>query len=157
MATAVDLFAGAGGFTEGARRAGVRVLWAANHWPAAVAVHAENHPEVAHSCQDLQQADFTAVPAHDILLASPSCQGHSRARGTDKPRHAAARATAWAVVTAAELHRPRVAVVENVREWADWCLWPAWCQAMAALGYTLAPHVLNSADYGVPQERWRLI
>ncbi len=47
-ATAVDLFAGAGGFSEGARAAGVRVLWAANHWPAAVQVHANNHPAPAH-------------------------------------------------------------------------------------------------------------
>ena len=36
---AIDLFAGAGGFSEGARAAGVNVVWAANHWPAAVAVH----------------------------------------------------------------------------------------------------------------------
>lgn len=155
--SAIDLFAGMGGFTEGARQAGIRVLWAANHWQAAVDCHTLNHPDTAHACQDLQQADFTAVPAHDILLASPSCQGHSRARGTDKPRHDAARATAWAVVTCAEVHRPAVVVAENVTEWADWCLWPAWCQAMQALGYAVSPHVLNAADFGVPQERVRLI
>lgn len=31
---AIDLFAGAGGFSTGATMAGARVLWAANHWPA---------------------------------------------------------------------------------------------------------------------------
>jgi hypothetical protein len=35
----IDLFAGAGGFTEGARLAGARVVWAANHWPLAVQYH----------------------------------------------------------------------------------------------------------------------
>ena len=34
---AIDLFAGAGGFSTGARMAGAQVVWAANHWPAAVA------------------------------------------------------------------------------------------------------------------------
>jgi DNA (cytosine-5)-methyltransferase 1 len=33
----VDLFAGWGGFTEGATKSEVRVLYAANHWPLAVA------------------------------------------------------------------------------------------------------------------------
>lgn len=155
-AVAVDLFAGLGGFTEGARQAGVRVVWAANHWPAAVETHAANHPDTRHACQDLQQADFTSIPAHDILLASPSCQGHSRARGTDRPHHDAARATAWAVVTCAEVHRPGLVVCENVTDWSHWCLWPAWCQAMTALGYAVAPHIVNAADYGVPQERVRL-
>lgn len=154
---AVDLFAGMGGFTEGARQAGIRVVWAANHWRAAVDCHAANHPETAHACQDLHQADFTEVPAHDILLASPSCQGHSRARGKDRPHHDAARATAWAVVSCAEVHRPELVVCENVPEWMDWVLWPAWCQAMAALGYTLAPHVVDAADYGVRQNRRRVI
>ena len=62
---AIDLFAGAGGFSTGAHMAGVEVVWAANHWPAAVDVHAANHPETEHSCQDLHQADWTKVPAHD--------------------------------------------------------------------------------------------
>lgn len=154
--TAIDLFAGAGGFSQGAKLAGIDVLWAANHWPAAVAVHQLNHPDTQHLCQDLHQADWTKVPAHDILLASPACQGHSRARGKDRPHHDAARSTAWAVISAAECHRPPVVVVENVPEFQSWALFPAWCQALQALGYTVAPHLVDAADHGVPQHRRRL-
>jgi len=153
---AIDLFAGAGGFTTGAAMAGIEVVWAANHWPAAVQVHADNHPETAHVCQDLQQADWTTVPAHDILLASPCCQGHSHARGKDRPQHDASRSTAWAVVSAAEYHRPEFLVVENVKEFLNWSLYPAWALAMESLGYTLAPHIIDAADHGVPQNRERL-
>lgn len=153
---AIDLFAGAGGFSTGATMAGVRVVWAANHWPAAVQVHANNHPNTLHVCQDLQQADWTQVPAHDLLLASPACQGHSRARGKDRAHHDAQRATAWAVVSAAEYHRPAGFVVENVPEYSKWQLYPAWCAAMTALGYALSPMILDAADHGVAQHRRRL-
>jgi DNA (cytosine-5)-methyltransferase 1 len=153
---AIDLFAGAGGFSTGAAQAGCRVIWAANHWPTAVQWHTVNHPDTVHACQDLQQADFRDAPAHDLLLASPACQGHSRARGTDKPHHDAQRSTAWAVVTCAEVHRPTAVVLENVPEFTGWALYPAWCAAMHALGYALAPMVLDAADHGVPQHRRRL-
>lgn len=152
----IDLFAGAGGFSTGAVMAGCRVVWAANHWPAAVQWHAANHPYTAHACQDLQQADFTTAPAHDILLASPACQGHTPARGKERPHHDAQRATAWAVVTCAEVHRPAVVLVENVPAFANWTLYPAWAAAMQALGYALAPIVVDAADHGVPQHRRRL-
>lgn len=155
-ATVVDLFAGAGGFSTGATMAGCRVAWAANHWPTAVQWHTANHPETQHACQDLQQANFLDAPRHDLLLASPACQGHSPARGKDKPHHDALRSTAWAVVTCAEVHRPAAVLVENVPEFARWTLYPAWCAAMHALGYALAPMVLDSADHGVPQHRRRL-
>lgn len=154
--TAIDLFAGAGGFTTGAEMAGVKVLWAANHWPEAVDIHARNHPQVEHACQDLHQTDWSTVPAHDVLLASPACQGHSRARGKDRAHHDASRSTAWAVVSALEYHRPQAALIENVPEFIDWQLYPAWQMAMNALGYSLAPHVVDAADVGVPQHRRRL-
>lgn len=157
-----DLFAGAGGSSEGARQAGARVVWAANHWPLAVEVHALNHPETTHVCQDLTQADFRHVAAPpDLVLASPACQGHSKAatssgtRGS-LPKHDRDRSTAWAVVTCLEATRAPVAVVENVPEFRAWKLFPAWCQAMQALGYSLAEHVWNAADLGVPQHRQRL-
>ena len=71
--------------------------WAGNHWPEAVQVHTNNHPETIHICQDLHQADWSKVPAHDLLMASPCCQGHSRARGKTNgdPQHDASRSTAW--------------------------------------------------------------
>lgn len=155
---AIDLFAGAGGFSTGATMAGVNVVWAANHWPLAVQYHAANHPESAHACQDLHQADWSQVPSHDLLLASPCCQGHSPARGKahGNPQHDASRSTAWAVVSAAEFHRPSGAVIENVPEFLNWALYPAWQAAMEALGYKLSPHVIDAADHGVPQHRERL-
>lgn len=152
----IDLFAGLGGFTAGAQKAGVSVIWAANHWPVAVDYHAVNHPGTHHACQDLHQADWREVPAHDIMLASPCCQGHSRARGKDRPHHDTQRSTAWAVVSCAEYHRERVVVVENVPEFAEWSLYPSWVDAMNRLGYSVSPHVINAADHGVPQERIRL-
>ena len=155
--TAVDLFAGAGGLTEGARQAGIHVAWAANHSRAAVDTHAANHPETAHACQDLHQADWRHVPRHDLLLAAPCCQGHTRARGRNQPHHDASRSTAWAVVSCAEFHRPPVVVVENVPEFRDWLLFPAWRAAWEAMGYAMAPHLLDAADHDVPQHRRRLI
>jgi len=155
---AIDLFAGLGGFSAGAELAGINVVWAANHWQAAVDIHAANHPGAEHACQDLHQTNWRDVPAHDLLLASPCCQGHSRARGkaNGNPQHDASRSTAWAVVSAAEYHRPAFAVIENVPEFTQWALYPAWCAAMDALGYCLTPTIVDAADHGVPQHRERL-
>lgn len=152
----IDLFAGAGGFSTGAQMAGVDVLWAANHWAEAVAIHNANHPEAEHICQDLHQADWSLVPSHDLMMASPACQGHSKARGKDRPHHDATRSTAWAIVSAAEYHRPELALIENVPEFLDWSLYPAWKMAMKSLGYSLSPHIIDAADHGVPQHRVRM-
>lgn len=156
MVTAIDLFAGAGGFTTGAEAAGVEVLWAGNHWQSAVEIHAANHPGAAHVCQDLHQADWTQVPSMDIVLASPACQGHSRARGRERAHHDATRSTAWAVVSCVELHRPQAFVIENVPEFLDWSLFRAWSVAMQDLGYEMQYEVLDAADFGVPQHRRRM-
>ena len=43
MTTAIDLFAGLGGWSTGARATGVQVLGAVNHWPVAVKWHSANH------------------------------------------------------------------------------------------------------------------
>src|SRR5690625_1975118 len=154
----IDLFAGAGGFSTGATMAGAEVVWAANHWPEAVRYHAKNHPDAEHVTQDLHQADWEQVPPHDLMLASPCCQGHSRARGKEigNPQHDASRSTAWAVVSAAEFHRPRAIIVENVPEFTRWSLYPAWKMAMESLGYAVSPHVIDAADHGAPQNRVRL-
>jgi DNA (cytosine-5)-methyltransferase 1 len=132
------------------------VVWAANHWESAVVYHSANHPETQHVCQDLHQANWAKVPKHDLLLASPACQGHTPARGKDRPHHDATRATAWAVVSCAEFHKPAFIIVENVPKFLEWKLYPAWAFAMECLGYSISPHILDAADFGVPQHRVRV-
>ena len=154
---AIDLFAGWGGFTLAARRAGLDVVWAANHWPVAVQVHSANHPETQHACQDLRQADWTTLPRFDVLLASPACQGHSTA---SQPRrrlyHDAMRSTAWSVVDCADITAPSTIIVENVPAFRRWRLYPLWREALVALGYHLQELDVTASHHGVPQRRQRL-
>ncbi len=117
MTTAIDLFAGLGGWSTGARAAGVQVLWAANHWPVAVEWHSANQPETQHVCQDLHQARWEQVSAHDILLASPCCQGHAKARGRKSrgPEHDASRQRLCVSLLLALIYlRPVVAQVASL-------------------------------------------
>lgn len=156
MKTAVDLFAGAGGWTIAAESIGVQVLAAVNHWKMAVDSHALNHPNTRHVCQDATLMDPYDMPDHDVLIASPSCTGHTRARGKDRPHHDKARATAWCVVDVAEAKRPAKLVVENVPDFMRWELYDLWKMALAKLGYSLTENVLDASEFGVPQERRRL-
>lgn len=166
MRHAVDLFAGAGGWTTGAKLAGLRVVWAANHWPAAVAAHRANHPDVHHECQDLMQVDWRMLPdlRDGVLIASPACQGFSpngrpgRVLGARAAvKHQADRNSTWAVLAAADTARPAAILVENVPDMAAWSLFPSWLGTLRAMGYQVEVQVVNAHDHGVPQDRRRLI
>lgn len=166
MITATDLFAGAGGSTEGLTQAGVRVEVCANHWPIAVATHALNHPDTEHRIKDLSEIDWRTFPSTDVLWASPSCVWHARSGGRKAlpvedelaraDPGAIDRATALAVIAAAEVHQYPVVLVENVIEFAKWVLFPWWLDGLRALGYRVGVRVLNAADYGEAQDRRRL-
>ena len=164
---AVDLFAGLGGFTTGAIDAGITVAYAANHWSVAVDYHEMNHPGIAHECQDLRQADWTALPEYDVLLAGPACQGHSDAGRKHKnqrvrTKHDADRSSAWAVVDCAEVTQQSTIIVENVPRMMLWGpdkkggMFRHWLQAFGLLGYSVEVLTLHAADYGVPQSRNRI-
>lgn len=154
---AVDLFAGWGGFTKGAELAGVQVVWAANHWTLAVEAHALNHPSTQHVCQDLRQADWSALPDYDLLLAAPACQGHSTAsQPKRRAYHDAMRATAWSVVDCADVTQPRTLIVENVPSFRRWRLYPVWRDALTRVGYHLTELEVEATAHGVPQRRRRL-
>lgn len=166
MPTATDLFAGGGGASEGLVEAGWRIEVAANHWPTAVATHALNHPDTEHRTADLSEVDWRSFPSTDLLWASPSCVWHARSGGRQKPAAeqeklradagAIDRATAFAVIAAAEVHQYPAIIVENVPEFRDWSLYPWWLDGLRALGYSTMPLVLDAADYGHAQRRKRL-
>lgn len=164
--TATDLFAGAGGSSEGLAQAGVHVALAANHWPVAVATHTANHPDTEHRIADLAEVDWRTFPRTNLLWASPSCVWHARSGGRARPpaeierlradAGAIDRATAFAVIAAAEVHAYPVVIVENVAEFRDWTLYRWWLDGLAALGYAARELVLDAAAFGHAQTRRRL-
>ena len=164
--TATDLFAGAGGSSQGLTDAGIHVELAANHWPTAVATHQKNHPDTEHRTADLSETDWRTFPSTDILWASPSCVWHARAGGRKHPpaeverRRADAgaidRATAFAVIEAAEVHRYPIIFWENVPEFLKWSLHPWWLDGLRAIGYrTDGEMILDAADFAHGQHRLR--
>jgi DNA (cytosine-5)-methyltransferase 1 len=66
------------------------------------------------------------------------------------------RATAFAVIEAAEVHRYPIIFVENVPEFRDWSLYPWWLDGLRTLGYDVHPMILDAADFGHAQHRKRL-
>lgn len=119
----VDSFAGGGGASLGIAQAlGRSPDVAINHDAAAIAMHAVNHPECNHFTEDVWKAAPKRVTGGrpvGLLWASPDCKHHSRAKGS-KPVEKSIRSLAWVVVKWADQCRPRVIILENVREFEEW-------------------------------------
>jgi len=163
MLRVVDYFAGLGGSSLGAERAGMKVVLCANHYGPAVDTLRHHHPSAQFVTQDLRQYDHALAPEHDVFIASPECKGHADAGngargrwGLDYSYHDASRATAWAVVDAIEANRPRYAVIENVVRFREWSKFDLWTESIRRDGYDLKVEDINAADLGVPQDRLRM-
>lgn len=151
--------------SEGLRQAGFDIQTAANHWPSALATHRLNHPDADHRSDNLSEVDWRTFPRTDLLAAAPSCVWHARAGGRKQlPREvellrrdagAIDRATAFAVIAAAEVHRYPVILVENVPEFRKWVLYQWWLDGLRALGYEVRTVVLNAEKFGNPSRRLR--
>ena len=83
--TAVDLFCGAGGLSEGFRQAGFQVLAGQDSDHAAGATFAATHPEarfIAGPIQEVSATDLLRATGLkrgevDVLVRGPPCQGYS--------------------------------------------------------------------------------
>ncbi len=173
----VDLFAGGGGASVGIEAAlGRCVDVAVNHDPEAVAMHRANHPHTLHLTCDVFEVDpveATGGRPVGLLWASPDCTFFSKARGSKPIRHPnrKRRALAWVVVKWARAVRPRVIMLENVEEFAQWgplmrdgrpCpvrkgrTFNRWRSMLQAEGYAVEWRTLRACDYGAPTIRKRL-
>ena len=172
-----DLFCGAGGSSSGAmlalKQRGLELdLKAVNHWGVAIATHQKNHPHAVHYVEDVTSArPSQVVPGGylDLLMASPECIFHSRARG-GKPVSDQGRMAAWAVQRWLTDLDVTTLLVENVPEFVDWgpldpqdrpvqsqkgLYFQAWQNAIRELGYEFRWEYLNAADYGEATTRTR--
>jgi len=161
----VDLFCGAGGFTEGFRKAGgFSNLFAVDFDLKAIETLTYNHKEINGVCADVSTLDteklakLTKSKTVDVVIGGPPCQGFSLAgrRLPDDPKN---RLFLEYVRIVREL-KPKVVVFENVvglMSMQGGLVLEAICEEFSDAGYEVTYDILNSADYGVPQARPRFI
>lgn len=170
----IDGFAGGGGASTGIAQAiGREVDIALNHSESAIAIHAANHPETEHWCQDIRAAWPLSVTKMQPVAGawfSPDCKEFSKAKGS-AVKDRSIRTLAWEVPVWMEQVRPTVVYLENVEEFED--LGPLdengkiikelkgrdfkrWVRKCRSLGYRVQWRQLRACDYGTPTSRNRL-
>lgn len=177
----VDNFAGGGGASTGIELAiGHSVEIAINHDPAAIAMHKVNHPSTEHYLESVWEVDpIKAVRGRKVALCwfSPDCKHFSRAKGKT-PVKKNIRGLAWVAVKWAAKVRPRVIMLENVKEFQTWgpllkdkngdyypnpkkkgITFKHFVKSLKKLGYQVEWKELKACDYGAPtiRERFFLI
>lgn len=161
--TAVDLFAGAGGSTQGLRDAGFRVIGAVEHDEDAAATLKANHPGTQVTVADiagLRAASFRAGLSLDsaeltLLTACLPCQGFSSLGLRD--RHDKRNDLIGQVWRFAAELRPAAVLVENVPGLARDPRWQQLRNVAEEHDYSFESWTVNATDFGVPQRRRRLI
>lgn len=161
--TVVDLFAGAGGLSEGFRQAGFKIVAGTDHDPDAAATYARNFPAAQTIVGDvrdevLREQILDAARGVDVLVGGPPCQAYSQVRNhsrlIDDPRNSLYREFVQTVAEA----RPQAFVMENVPGMAQMGVKEQVAEDLALDGeYLVRPQLVDAADFGVPQTRKRLV
>lgn len=165
--TAIDLFCGAGGLTEGLRQAGFHVLAGNDYDEAAGATFSATHKEarfIGGPVQDISAAALLKASGLkrgelDCLVGGPPCQAFSvynHSRGMHDERSQLFKEYLRLV----EGLYPRWVVMENVTgimSAGDGAAVQSIISGLRSLGYEVEKQILRAEDYGVPQERRRVV
>jgi DNA (cytosine-5)-methyltransferase 1 len=156
MKRVVSLFSGCGGSDAGVLAAGFDVLMANDKLAYARDVYLANHPETDYKLGDVGKV--TTFPAADLLVGCYPCQGFSQG-GVRKPS-ATINTLYLEFARALTAIRPKAFVVENVsgmvrKNFAH--LLADQFKVFTEAGYQVKAEVLNAADYGVAQDRKRIL
>lgn len=158
----IDLFCGAGGLSLGFTQNGFITSLANDIEPCCVDTYAHNHPDTPR--ENIVLGDINDVIANidslmrfkdvDVVIGGPPCQGFSmanRQRLIDDPRNKLYKS----YVKVLTIVKPKFFVMENVKGMLS-----AASQVLEdfqRIGYSVSCRVLNAKDFGVPQNRERLI
>ena len=156
MTTTASLFTGGGLWDVGAKMAGFTPVWGVEIRPDIATWAERNIPGLRVIVSDVAAVDYSSLPRVDHLHASPSCKKASVANsgGGESPEDIEA---ARAVCRAIEAVGPQSFTLENVWGYREFEAFKLIVGQLVTLGYKLDWWHLNSADYGVPQTRKRLI
>lgn len=163
----IDLFAGIGGIRLGFDRAfgdGIETVFVSEWDLPAQKTYAANFAEPAKIYGDITLPETKeAIPDFDICLAGFPCQAFSMAgkrMGFNDDYKGRCRGTLFFdVAEICEKHKPRVIFCENVKGLTHHDrgrTFKVIRETLEQLGYNVHAKVLNSKDFGVPQNRERI-
>lgn len=161
IAGVVDLFCGAGGLTNGLEAEGLEVLVGYDLDPAC------RYPYEANNFARFELADVGALEGSRleeawrgcdvrVLAGCAPCQPFSRYNRRNAPRD-----ERWILLeTFGRLvgeTRPEIVTMENVPELVRHEVHRRFLETLAEAGYRVSERVVECTDYGIPQQRRRLI
>lgn len=173
MFTVISMFSGAGGLDMGFHNKGFKILWANDfskdacdtydlwaNYKADGTRKPENECTII-KCGDISKLDLRQVlPGKevDVVLGGFPCQGFSLAgpRQVDDSRNVLYRH----FVEMVKLKNPKVIVAENVigiKTLGEGAVFEKIIEDFSELGYTMSAPTVNAKNFGVPQDRMRVI
>jgi len=166
MYKAIDLFAGIGGIRMGFDNAfgkGISTVFVSEWDEFAQKTYKANYKDKFEIAGDITQIKEEDIPSFDICLAGFPCQAFSLAGkhgGFNDDYHGRCRGTLFLdVARICEYHKPKVIFCENVKGLVihdKGRTFKVITETFESLGYKVFSKVLNSKDFGVPQNRERI-
>lgn len=165
----IDIFAGAGGLSLGFEKAGFNIAYAIEHDKSAATTYKKNRKRksVAVDTKDINKISPTALLRKldlkkgdlDILIGGPPCQGFSTSNRQTRNLHNPNNHLVYRFVTFVKKMQPKWFLMENVsgmETFEQGSIRDELLAKFKGMGYEAVFAVLNSADFGVPQNRKRI-
>ena len=154
----VSLFSGAGGLDLGFKEAGFNLIWANDFDEFAVKTYNENIGNHCVCC-DISEVPSEDIPNCDIIIGGFPCQGFSVA---NTKRNVLDRRNSLYLqyIRILKAKKPLFFVAENVKgilSLGKGEVIKAIISDFEESGYRVVYKLLNAADFGVPQNRYRVI
>lgn len=155
----IDLFCGIGGFHQALARLGMECVFACDRDEACRRAYERNYGLLPAS--DVLEVEPASLPDFDVLCAGFPCQSFSKAGRRLGFRDDRGNLF-FSICRIAEAKRPPYMILENVRNLASHDGGETWRTirgSIRTLGYETYddPLILNALDFGVPQNRERVI
>ena len=160
----IDLFCGCGGLSYGFEKAGFDILLGIDNDLKALQTFSSNHKGVKTICGDITEITHENIKKIignkeiDVIIGGPPCQGMSISgpRKFDDPRNK----LYLSYIRLVDEIRPKAFIIENVPGLVSLFngkIKDSIIEKFTLMGYQITYKILCAADYGVPQNRKRVV
>jgi len=166
-ATMIDLFAGAGGLSQGLQASGFHPLYANEIVPQYARTYQLNHPNTRVDGSDIREVSAEAIREElgipkgelDLLAGGPPCQGFS-VNAPVRSEHDQRNHLFREFLRFVAEFCPRAVLIENVPglvSFQNGATLSAILDSLKQLDYCADVRILYAPHFGVPQTRWRTV